>query len=94
MFKEGQVAYASSMREYTQDAGPSTPEEFSKKIVEGLFGEGRYLKSMKGGDSYVVTKDGKLEYCERWECHELPRTIEELLLKLNIAGIDQSRCKI
>lgn len=94
VFKESQVAYVSSMREYTQDAGPNTLEEFSKKIVEGLFGEERYLKSMKGGDSYVVTKDGKLEYCESWECHDLPRTVEELMLKLDIAGIDPSQCRI
>lgn len=94
VFKEGQVAYVSSMREYTQDADPSTPEEFSRKIVEGLFGEGRYLKSMKGGDSYIVTEDHQLEYCERRECHELPRTVEELMLKLTVAGIDPSQCKI
>lgn len=94
VFKEGQVAYASSMREYTQDAGPSTPEEFNKKIVEGLFGEGRYLKSIKDGDSYIVTDDHQLEYCQRWECHELPRTIEELMLKLTVAGIDPSQCRI
>ena len=94
VFKEGQVAYVSSMREYTQDASLSTLEEFSKKIVEGLFGKGRYLKSIKGGDSYIVTEDHQLEYCERWECHELPRTIEELLLKLDLAGIDPYQCKI
>lgn len=94
VFKEGQVAYVSSMREYTQDASPTTPEEFSKKIVEGLFGEGRYLKSMKGGDSYIVTEDRQLEWCEKWECHNLPRTAEELLLKIAIAGIDPSQCKI
>jgi len=50
VFKDGCVAYVSSMREYTQDAKAETVEEFSKKIVLGLFGEGRYLKSLHGGD--------------------------------------------
>ena len=39
VFKEGQAAYVSSMREYTQDANPNTIEELSKKIVRGTFGK-------------------------------------------------------
>ena len=50
VFKDGCVAYVSSMSEYTQDAKAETIEEFSKRILEGTFGEKRYIKSMHGGD--------------------------------------------
>ena len=58
VFKEGQIAYVSSMREYTQDANPDTIEEFSKKIMLGTFGEKRYIKSMKGGDCDMYVGNG------------------------------------
>ena len=58
VFNEGQAAYVSSMREYTQDANPNTIEEFSKKIVRGTFGEKRYIKSMKGGDYAMFIENG------------------------------------
>lgn len=98
VFKEGQVAYVSNMREYTQDAKAETIEEFSKKIVIGLFGEGRYLKSLHGGDCvrFVHGKDGKGNYepIPRFELHDLPRNEEELLLELDLAGIDWQSCRI
>ena len=58
VFKEWQIAYVSSMREYTQDANPNTIEEFSKKIVLGTFGEKRCIKSMKGGDCDMYVGNG------------------------------------
>ena len=58
VFNEWQVAYVSSMREYTQDANPDTIEEFSKKIVRGTFGEKRCIKSMKGGDYAMFIENG------------------------------------
>lgn len=94
VFKEGQAAYVSSMREYTQDADPAMPEIFSKKIVLGLFGEGRYIRSFKGGDCIRFTGDGKYESVPRFEIHDLPRSKSELLLKLAVAGIDYSKSTI
>ena len=94
VFKEGQIAYVSSMREYTQDADPATLEIFSKKIVLGLFGEGRYIRSFKGGDCMRLSENGKYEMVPRFEIHDLPRSENELLLKLAIAGIDYSKSTI
>ena len=98
VFKEGQVGYVSNMREYTQDARAETVEELSKKIVIGLFGEGRYLQSLHGGDClrFVHGKDGKGNYepIPRFELHDLPRSEEELLLELDLAGIDRQSCRI
>ena len=94
IFKEGQDAYVSSMREYTQDADPATPEIFSKKIVLGLFGEGRYIRSFKGGDYMRLSENGRYEMVPRFEIHDLPRSEIELLLKLAVAGIDPSKSTI
>lgn len=94
VFAEGQAAYVSSMREYTQDAEPATPEIFSKKIVLGLFGEGRYIQSFKGGDCLRFAGNGKYEVVPKFEIHDLPRSESELLLKLAAAGIDYSKSTI
>lgn len=94
VFKEGQAAYVSSMREYTQDADPATPEIFSKKIVLGLFGEGRYIRSFKGGDTVRFAGNGKYEMVPKFEMHDLPRSESELLLELAAAGIDYCKSTI
>ena len=94
VFEEGQAAYVSNMREYTQDAYPATPEIFSKKMVLGLFGEDRYIRSFKGGDCMKIAENGKYEMVPRFEIHDLPRSENELLLKLAVAGIDYSKSTI
>ena len=94
VFKEGQIAYVSNMREYTQDANPDTIEEFSKKIVLGTFGEKRYIKSMKGGDCDMYVGNGQFEPVPRFEIYNIPRNEEELLVRLSLADIDPSKCKI
>ena len=94
VFKEGQIAYVSNMREYTQDANPDTIEEFSKKIVLGTFGEKRYIKSMKGGDCDMYVGNGQFEPVPRFEIYNLPRNEEELLVRLSLADIDPSKCRI
>ena len=94
VFKEGQIAYVSSMREYTQDANPNTIEEFSKKIVLGTFGEKRYIKSMKGGDCDMYVGNGQFEPVPRFEIYNIPRNEEELLVRLSLADIDPSKCRI
>ena len=94
VFKEGQIVYVSSMREYTQDANPDTIEEFSKKIVLGTFGEKRYIKSMKGGDCDMYVGNGQFEPVPRFEIYNIPRNEEELLVKLSLADIDPSKCRI
>ena len=98
VFKEGQVAYVSSMREYTQDARENTVEEFSKKILEGTFGEGRYIQSLHGGDcvQFIGNKNGKNIYepVPRFRLCNLPKSEEEFLLRLRLAGIDPNNCKI
>ena len=94
VFKEGQIAYVSSMREYTQDANPNTIEDFSKKIMLGTFGEKRYIKSMKGGDCDMYVGNGQFEPVPRFEIYNIPRNEEELLVRLSLANIDPSKCKI
>lgn len=94
VFKEGQVAYVSSMREYTQDANPDTIEEFSKKIVLGTFGEKRYIKSIKGGGCTMFVGSNQFEPVPRFEIYNLPRNEEELLIRLSLADIDPNKCKI
>ena len=94
VFKEGQIAYVSSMREYTQDAYPATPEIFSKKMVLGLFGEDRYIRSFKGGDCMRIAENGKYEMVPKFEIHDLPRSECELLLRLAVAGIDYGKSTI
>ena len=94
VFKEGQIAYVSSMREYTQDTNPDTIEEFSKKIMLGTFGEKRYIKSMKGGDCDMYVGNGQFEPVPRFEIYNLPKNEEELLVRLSLANIDPSKCKI
>ena len=94
VFEEGQAAYVSNMREYTQDADPDTIEEFSKKIVLGTFGEKRYIKSMKGGDCDMYVGNGQFEPVPRFEIYNLPMNEEELLIRLNLEGIDPSKCRI
>ena len=94
VFKEGQIAYVSSMREYTQDANPDTIEEFSKKIMLGTFGEKRYIKSMKGGDCDMYVGNGQFEPVPRFEIYNIPRNEEELLVRLSLADINPSKCRI
>lgn len=94
VFKDGCIPYVSSMREYTQDAREDTVEEFSKKIIEGTFGENLYIKSMKGGDCVKFVGNGQYEPVPRFELHGIPRSEEELMIRLAIAGIDPATCKV
>ena len=94
VFKEGCVAYVSNMREYTQDANPDTIEEFSKKIIQGTFGEKRYIQSLHGGDCVRFVGNGQYEPVPRFVIHDLPRSEEELMIKLDLANIDVSKCRI
>ena len=94
VFEEGQAAYVSSMREYTQDAYPATPEIFSKKMVLGLFGEDRYIRSFKGRDYIKNAENNKYEMVPKFEIHDLPRSENELLLRLAVAGIDYGKSTI
>ena len=43
VFEHGKVAYVSSMREWKQDPSEDEVEKLSKKILEGTFGERRYI---------------------------------------------------
>ena len=94
VFKEGRVAYVSSMRQIASNLHEGTVEELCKKILEGTFGERRYLMSMKGGDGYQITKDGSLEFCPRWENRNIPRSMDELLMRLDLAGINWQKCTL
>ena len=94
VFKEGCVAYVSNMREYTQDANPETVEEFSKKIVQGTFGEKRYIRSLHGGDCVMFVGNGQYEPVPRFEIRDLPRSEKELYIRLVAAGIFPDECEI
>lgn len=93
VFKEGQVAYVASMREYTQTAREDSVEAMSKKILHGTFGDGRYIKSFKG-DEWMISNDSKPMFVPRLEIHNLPRSEEELVLKLALAGISWEHSRI
>lgn len=92
VFKHGQIAYVSSMREFTQDAQEDTIEQFSQKIINGMIGEGLYLQSLKGGNGYMLI-DGKLQFIDKWTM-ECPKSFEELLMQIDLAGIDWHQSKI
>ncbi len=93
VFMEGQAAYVSSMREYTQAAREDLAEAMSKKILQDMFGDDRYIKSLKG-DAYMMLNDSKPMFVPRLEIHSLPRSEEELVLKLALAGISWEHSRI
>lgn len=95
VFERGKQGYVSTMSEYTQDALPSTPEDFSKKILSGVFGANRYIKAMKSGHGFVVSADrSALVPNPPYIIDDLPRSEEEFMLRLTLAGIDPNDCKI
>ena len=48
---------------------------------------------MKGGDGYTVI-DGKLEFVPRLQIFDLPRNLEQLKMRLDLVGIDYTKCKV
>ena len=94
VFKKGQVAYVSNMREYTSDVVEDTIEELSKKILLGTFGEGRYIASMKGGDCVRFVGNGQYEPVPKFYLYDIPRSEAELQIRLASAGIDWQKCTI
>lgn len=99
VFEEGRLAYVSSLSKYVfadeSKSVESIVEAASKEILEGTFGERRYLKSMKGGDGAMTwrMRSGKLELVEvpPFVVRDLPRSLDELMIKLSLAGIDSER---
>lgn len=63
-------------------------EALSKKMLLETFGERHYLKSMKGGG--VVLGNG--EAVPKFEVHNLPKSLEELEIRLDLAGIVWEKC--
>lgn len=94
VFEEGKIAYVSSLFQSKLCAESSTRnlaievEMLSKSILLGAIGERRYLKSMKGGG--VVLGNG--EAVPKFEVHSLPKSLEELEIRLDLAGIDWEKC--
>ena len=89
VFEEGKVACVSSMSKFIfgsekplEDAVEST----SKEILEGTFGERRYLESFKGGGCKII--GGQLVEVPYFTVKDLPRNLDELLIRLDLAGID------
>lgn len=96
VFEEGRIAYVSSMSKYIfASAKPleDVVEAASKEILEGTFGEGRYLRSMKGGGYQVLSgrqvgKNGfQLVEVPYVIVKDLPRSLDELMIRLDIANI-------
>lgn len=94
VFEAGQAAYVSSMREYTQDARAYSVEVLSKKILEGTFGEGRYIRSLHGGDCVRLVGNSQYEEVPRFELHDIPSDMNQLLVMLASAGIDWENQKV
>ena len=96
VFKEGRVAYVSPMSEigfFQKEEQEDIIDAVSKKILEGTFGEGRYIKSMKGGVGLTV-RDGKLVPVPKFVLKNLPHSLEELMVRLSLAGIDPDKMTI
>lgn len=99
VFEEGRLAYVSSLSKYVfadeSKSIESIVEAASKEILEGTFGERRYLKSMKGGDGAMTwrMRSGKLKLVEvpPFVVRDLPRSLDELMIKLSLAGVDCER---
>ena len=95
VFEEGKVACVSSMAEfgYWREGQEDIVNTFSKKILEGTFGERRFIRSMKGGDGYMV-RDGKLVPVPQFVLKDIPRSLEELMVRLGLAGVDPEKMTI
>ena len=85
VFEEGKVAYVSNMKKYIWNAQEGDVERLSKDIIEGTFGQKRYIQSMHGGDCILA---GTGELVPKFEIHDIPRDLNELLIRLDLAGID------
>lgn len=94
VFEYGKVAYVSSMREWKPNPSEDDVENLSKKILEGTFGDGRYIRSMKGGDCVRLIGNGQYEPVPRFEIHDLPKSIEELKIRLDIECIDYNNIEV
>ena len=68
-------------------------EKISKEIIDGICKPNRYMKSMKGGNELLIVTDGHLEPVEKYIC-ECPASIEELFIKINLAGININDIKV
>lgn len=95
VFEEGKVACVSSMSEfgYWREGQGDIVDTLSKKILEGTFGERRFIRSMKGGDGYTV-RDGKLVPVPPFVLKDIPRSLEELMVRLGLAGVDPEKMTI
>lgn len=97
VFEEGRIAYVSSLSKYVfadkSKSIESIVEAASKEILEGTFGEGRYLKSFKGGGYRVLSgrqvgeNSFKLVEVPYFIVKDLPRSLDELLIRLDLAKI-------
>lgn len=96
VFEEGRIACVSSLSKYIfASAKPleDVVEAASKEILEGTFGEGRYLESMKGGGYQFLSgrQVGKNSFqlveVPYFIVKDLPRSLDELLIRLDIANI-------
>ena len=96
VFEDGKVAYVSSLSKYIfASAKPleDVVEAASKEILEGTFGEGKYLESMKGGGYQILSgrQVGKTSFqlveVPYFIVKDLPRSLDELMIRLDIANI-------
>ena len=96
VFEEGRTAYVSSMSQisfFQKEEQEDIVDAMSKEILEGTFGERRYIRSMKGGAGHIV-RDGKLVPVPEFVLKNLPSSLEELMVRLSLAGIDPDKMTI
>lgn len=92
VFEEGQLAHVSSLSNYIF-AGTKPLEDAieaaSKEILEGTFGEGRYLMSVNHALSgrQIGKNSFKLVKVPYFIMKDLPRSLDELLIRLDLARI-------
>lgn len=79
----GKIVHVDQLRRYKQGAVETDVEKLSRQILESTFGENRYVQSFKGG-YYREKPDGSIERFPRITITDLPHSIDELLIRLDL----------
>lgn len=79
----GKMAHADQLRRYKQAASEADVEKLSRQILESTFAKGRYVQSFKGG-YYREKPDGSIEQFPRITIMDLPRSVDELLIRFDL----------
>lgn len=79
----GKIVHVDQLRRYKQGATDTDVEKLSRQILESTFAEGRYIESFKGG-YWRERPDGSIERFPQITITDLPRSVDELLIRLDL----------